>query len=86
MIITALHTASFVFAFAAAGFWFASTTVKMPVEITTGWGGSGGSVQELGDAVRKQGRRSAFAAAFAGLSALCQGVVLLLAQLNGSAG
>lgn len=34
-------------AFLAAGFWFASATVKMPGNIMVAFGGSGRSVQEL---------------------------------------
>lgn len=66
--------ASTIAALLAAGFWFWSAAIKLPKEITSGYGGVGGSVQTLGDQLRIQSRLSATAAVFAGLSALTQAV------------
>jgi hypothetical protein len=65
---------SIISALLAAGFWFWSSTIKLPKEITSGYGGAGGSVQVLGDKLRFQSRLSAIAASFAGLSAVLQAV------------
>jgi hypothetical protein len=62
-----MQWASTISALSAAGFWFWSATIKLPKEITSGYGGVGGSVQTLGDKLRFQSRLSATAAAFAGL-------------------
>lgn len=56
----------------AAGFWAASAFVVFPTQITSGYGGIGGSAQELGDAVRRQSRLSAIGAVFACIGALAQ--------------
>ena len=61
----------------AAGFWFWSATIKLPKEITSGYGGVGGSVQTLGDKLRFQSRLSGLAAVFAGLSASSQALAQL---------
>jgi hypothetical protein len=61
----------------AAGFWFWSAAIKLPKQITSGYGGIGGSVQTLGDNLRFQSRLSAVAAVFAGLSAFSQALVQL---------
>ena len=74
-----LNWSSVAFAFLAALFWFWSGLVKLPKDITVGYGGVGGSVQELGDELRRQSKRSARAAICAGIAAICQGFVLLLA-------
>jgi hypothetical protein len=63
-----------VFAVLAAGFWFWSAAIRLPKEITTGFGGVGGSMQTLGDKLRLQSRLSATAAVFAALAALAQAV------------
>lgn len=73
-----LQWASTISALLAAGFWFWSATIKLPKEITSGYGGAGGSVQTLGDKLRFQSRLSAIAAFFAGLSALTQAIYQLL--------
>ena len=65
-------------AFAAAAAWFVSAAIKLPTEITVGFGGSGGSVQTLGEKLKSQSRWSAIAAAFAGVSAIAQGITQLL--------
>lgn len=74
----ALNWLSVLAALFAAAFWFASAAVRLPGKITVGYGGSGGSVQELGDAVRRQSRLSALGAVSAGIAALCQAVALAL--------
>lgn len=56
----------------AAGFWAASAIVKLPTLIASGYGGVGGSAQQLGDAVRRQSMLSAFGAVFACIAALAQ--------------
>jgi hypothetical protein len=71
MILTWISMISALF---AAGFWFWSATIKLPKEITSGFGGSGGSVQTLGDKLRFQSRLNAVAAFFAGLAALLQAI------------
>jgi hypothetical protein len=68
---------SIISALLAAAFWFWSAAIKLPKEITSGYGGSGGSVQKLGDQLRFQSRLSAAAAVFAGLSALSQAIAQL---------
>jgi len=40
------------FALAAAVLWFCSALIKLPNEISVGFGGVGGSVQDLGDQLR----------------------------------
>ena len=77
---TMLNLGTAFFAVLAAGFWFASAMVKIPKEITMGWGGAGGTAQKLGDAVRHAGKRSGMAAASAGVAAICQGVSLLITE------
>jgi hypothetical protein len=66
----------------AAGFWFWSAAVKLPKEITSGYGGVGGSMQALGDNLRFQSRLSAVAAIFAGLAALLQAVAELMSKAS----
>ena len=63
------------FALLAAIFWFWSAWVPLPEKITSGYGGSGGSAQVFGDALRRQARLSAYGAACAAVSA-CQAVFL----------
>ena len=60
------------FALAAARYWYASSCQKIPENLTIGWGGVGGSVQELGEALREIGRLSAKAAFCAFLAATFQ--------------
>lgn len=66
----------------AAGFWFWSATIRLPKEITSGYGGSGGSMQTLGDRLRLQSRLSASAALFAGISAVLQAVAQLVIKVQ----
>jgi hypothetical protein len=63
---------SMIAGFIAAALWFWSACVRLPTTITSGWGGAGGTAQLLGDRLRMQGRISAGAAAFSGLSVLFQ--------------
>jgi hypothetical protein len=71
---------SIVSAVLAAVFWFWSATIRLPKEITSGYGGVGGSAQTLGDKLRLQSRLSAVAASFAGLSALLQAIAQLVSK------
>lgn len=76
-----LNAVAILFAFLAAGFWIASASVKIPKTITMGWGGVGGTAQELGNSIRRAARLSGIAAAGAGFAALCQGVSLLMSVI-----
>jgi hypothetical protein len=55
---------SIVSALLAAGFWFWSAAIKLPKEITSGYGGVGGSVRTFGNKLRFQSHLSALAASF----------------------
>jgi len=72
-----LNWVAVVCAFIAALFWFCSASTRLPKEITIGFGGSGGSAQELGDKLRLQSRFSAIAAVFAGIAAAAQAITLM---------
>ena len=76
--ISTFEWASANLAFAAAGFWLWSASARLPNEITTGFGGSGGTAQELGDKLRQQSGRSAAAAACAAFAAISHGIALSL--------
>lgn len=67
------------FAVLAAVLWFWSA--KVPIHKFTGvpWGGG---MEELEEAVKKQSVRSAWAAVFAGLAALSQGLALALQNIQ----
>jgi hypothetical protein len=67
-----------IFAFLAAAFWLWSSTQRLPKKITSGWGGSGGSAQELADKLRRQSALSAIGALFAAIAAFFQGLALAL--------
>lgn len=73
----ALNWISAVCAFLAAAFWFASARIRLPKEITTGYGGVGGSAQILGNRLRLQANLSALGAFFAGVAATTQGIALI---------
>ena len=73
-----LSWVSVVFASLAAVFWGWSALVRLPERVTSGWGGSGGSAQAMGDALRRQARLSQFGAACAAVAAAAQAVLLLL--------
>ena len=77
--VATLNWVSVVFAVLAAAFWFWSASVGLPNRITIGFGGSGGSVQVLGDALRWQARLSALGATCAAVAAASQAVALALA-------
>lgn len=64
----------------AAFFWFASAMVRLPQRITVGFGGAGGTAQELGEAVRRQSRWSACGAIAAAIAAGAQAVSMALSQ------
>jgi hypothetical protein len=66
----------------AALFWWVSATVRLPERVTVGFGGAGGTAQELGEAVRRQSRWSAAAAIAAGVAAAAQGVATGLVQIS----
>jgi hypothetical protein len=80
-LMTLFQWLSIVTGFLAAGFWFWSARVRLPTTIISGWGGSGGTAQELGNKLHAQGHISAAAASFSGLSLLCQAIAQLLAPL-----
>lgn len=71
-VVPVLNLLVILFAFLAAVFWFNSSVQKIPSEITVGWGGTGGSAQELGKALQKIGRLNGWAAFFAGLAAIVE--------------
>jgi hypothetical protein len=75
-----LNWMSAVASFLAAASWFRSAAVSLPKEITSGFGGVGGTAQVLGDALRRQSRLSAWGAACAAVAVLIQGAVLLLSD------
>ncbi len=79
---TYLQFAAAGLAFVAAAFWLSSASVKLPKKITSGYGGVGGTAQELGDAIRRQSRRSAYAAATAGGASICEGLFLFLSSVQ----
>jgi hypothetical protein len=72
-----LNLASAVMAVVDAGLWLKSATIKTPEKINSGYGGSGGSMQQLGDAIRRQSRWSAGAAIAAAIAALLQAVAMI---------
>lgn len=67
-----LNWSSVTFAVLAAFFWFWSAVVRLPKTINSGYGGIGGTAQELGDKLRNQSFRSAVGAVCAAIAALCQ--------------
>ena len=68
-------------AFIAAFFWLLSALVKLPKEINAGWGGVGGTAQELGEALVRQSRFSMCAALSAGLASICEAFFLALVTI-----
>ncbi len=66
------------FALLAACFWLTSSLQRLPKKLTIGFGGSGGSIQDLGVSLRRQAIYSAFAAISAALSAICQAASLMI--------
>jgi hypothetical protein len=68
MLIQVLQWISVVTAFLAAVFWFWSAVVRLPTKYP--FGVRVKQAQDLNDAVRKQSKPSAWAAFFAGVSAL----------------
>jgi hypothetical protein len=62
----------------AAYYWFKSGTVKFPEVINVGYGGSGGTIDELGKALVKQGRLNCYGAIAASVSACAQLTSLVL--------
>lgn len=71
----ALDIASAIFSLAAALLWFLSADVKLRKNPMTMHPISG---RDLGNALWKQNRLSAFAAVSAGLAALCQAINLIM--------
>ena len=51
MTVAGLNAVSALAAFVAANFWLASALVTTPNEINVGFGGVGGSAQDLGNAI-----------------------------------
>jgi hypothetical protein len=70
------------FALLAAGFWLLSAVVRLPKKITAGYGGVGGTAQEMGEALCRQAGRSMVAAVCAALASACQAIVLSLPLLG----
>ena len=66
----------------AAVFWFLSARVKLPKKITSGWGGTGGTAQQLGDALVRQSRLSMCAALSAGAASFCQALFLAFSSVQ----
>jgi hypothetical protein len=62
----------------AAGLWLWSAKVRLPDQITVGYGGVGGSVQTMADALRRQSRLSAAAAVAAGVSSFAQALGMVV--------
>lgn len=71
-----LDIASALFAFAAAALWFLSAIVELPANYPLGLQAI--LIRVLGEALSRQSRLSAWAAACAGLAATCQAIALLL--------
>ena len=65
----------------AAVFWFLSARVKLPKEITVGWGGVGGTAQELGEALVRQSGLSMRAAISAGAASFSQALFLAFSSV-----
>ena len=63
-------------AFLAAIFWFLSAGVKLPEELNIGYGGVGGTVQELGEGLIQQSKFSKCAAISAGVASICEALFL----------
>ena len=74
----ALIWCSIAFAAVAAVLCWISALGRLPATITSGFGGGGGTVQQLGDTLRRQSRWVAAAATAAGLSAALQAVATAL--------
>jgi hypothetical protein len=73
-----VNLVSIVSALLAAYYWFKSGMVKFPDAINVGYGGSGGTIDELGKALIRQGRLNCYGAVAASVSACAQliGIVL----------
>lgn len=76
-IMSLLDVLVILFALLAAVYWFLSSRQKIPQTISIGWGGEGGTAQQLGDALKEIGRLSTKAAFFAFLAAIFQALSLL---------
>ena len=62
-----------------------SASIRLADKITIGFGGSGGSVQTLGEKLKLQSKLSAIVAVLAGISAIAQGLTQLHADCRGVA-
>ena len=80
--VAALQFAAAGLAFVAAAFWLWSARVKLPKEITSGFGGVGGTAQELVDAIILQSRRSAYAETSAAAASICEGLFLFFSPVQ----
>ena len=60
----AAHYAAIAFAIIGSGLWFWSALVRLPKEFTVGWGGVGGTSEDMLNALKRQSRLNAWAAAF----------------------
>jgi hypothetical protein len=77
-----LQWLSIVLGLLAAFLWLWSSLIRLPTIIASGYGGGGGTAQQLGDKLRIQGRISAAAAASTALSVFCQAVAQAIAQIG----
>lgn len=62
----------------AAYYWFRTSRVKFPPKVTVGYGGVGGSIQEISNVMIEQSRYNANGAASAMIAAILQGVGFLM--------
>ena len=67
--------------FAAAVLWLLSARVPLPGTITVGYGGVGGSVQQLGEALIRQSKWGAWAVAATALSVTCLAIATALGSI-----
>ena len=75
---TILNTASCLAAGTAAYYWFRTSRVKFPPKVTVGYGGVGGSIQEISNSMIEQSRYNAYGAASAMIAAILQGFGMLI--------
>ena len=74
----ALTWLSIIAAIVAAGCWLVSALVPLPPKFTSGLGESGGSAQNVVNALRLQGRLSAAGAFSAAIAALAHAAIMWL--------
>lgn len=67
-----VNSISIVSSLFAAYYWFRSGMVKFPNVINVGYGGTGGTIVEVGEALVKQGKLNCYGAVAASVSACAQ--------------